>query len=68
MTPQVSLPARPARTYTPQALIAVLFGALLVLAQAMAAQARGAPESFADLAEKISPFLLDIVINCCWGL
>ncbi len=63
MTPQVSLPARPARTYTPQALIAVLFGALLVLAQAMAAQARGAPESFADLAEKISPSVVNITTS-----
>ena len=63
MTPQVSLPARPARIYTPQALIAVLFGALLVLAQAMAAQARGAPESFADLAEKISPSVVNITTS-----
>ena len=63
MTPQVSLPAHPARTYTPQALIAVLFGALLVLAQAMAAQARGAPESFADLAEKISPSVVNITTS-----
>lgn len=63
MTPQVSLPARPARTYTPQTLIAVLFGALLVLAQAMAAQARGAPESFADLAEKISPSVVNITTS-----
>ena len=36
---------------------------LLVLAQAVAAQARGVPESFADLAEKISPAVVNITTS-----
>ncbi len=40
--------------------LALVFGVALLLAQAMSAQARGAPESFADLAEKVSPAVVNI--------
>ncbi|MDV7144553.1 DegQ family serine endoprotease [Tropicimonas sp. TH_r6] len=39
---------------------AVVLGFALVLAQTLGAQARGAPESFADLADKISPSVVNI--------
>ncbi|WP_051598128.1 DegQ family serine endoprotease [Actibacterium atlanticum] len=38
-------------------------GAVLVLAQAMAATARGMPESFADLAEQVSPSVVNITTS-----
>ncbi len=44
-------------------LMALLLGALLVLAQAMAAQARSAPESFADLVAKVSPAVVNITTS-----
>lgn len=40
--------------------LALVFGVALLLAQTMSAQARGAPESFADLAEKVSPAVVNI--------
>lgn len=60
MKPQaIMLPSRheanPAR-----AALALLLGLALVLAQTFAAQARGMPDSFADLAEQISPAVVNI--------
>ncbi len=43
-----------------QGLLALLVAATLVLAQTVAAHARSAPESFADLVEKVSPAVVDI--------
>ncbi|MFT6451409.1 MAG: serine protease Do [Halocynthiibacter sp.] len=40
--------------------MALLLGAVLLLAQMAQAGARGAPESFADLAEKVSPAVVNI--------
>ncbi len=42
---------------------ALLLGLALVLAQAMPSVARGAPDSFADLAEKISPAVVNITTS-----
>ncbi|WP_226779742.1 DegQ family serine endoprotease [Oceaniglobus trochenteri] len=39
---------------------ALVVGLALVMAQSLAADARGAPESFADLADKISPSVVNI--------
>lgn len=44
-------------------LTALVLGAALVLAQAMNVEARGAPESFADLAETISPAVVNITTS-----
>lgn len=44
-------------------LTALVLGAALVLGQAIAADARGAPESFADLAESISPSVVNITTS-----
>ncbi|MGO4907049.1 Do family serine endopeptidase [Pseudorhodobacter sp. W20_MBD10_FR17] len=44
-------------------LTALVLGASLVLAQAIATEARGAPESFADLAESISPSVVNITTS-----
>jgi serine protease Do len=44
-------------------LTALVLGASLVLAQAMTVEARGAPESFADLAESISPSVVNITTS-----
>lgn len=41
-------------------LFVALIGALAVLLQTVTAEARGAPESFADLAEKVSPAVVNI--------
>lgn len=43
-----------------RAFMALLLGAVLLLAQMAQAGARGAPESFADLAEKVSPAVVNI--------
>ena len=40
-----------------------LLSVLFVLAQALAGQARGAPESFADLADRISPAVVNITTS-----
>lgn len=42
---------------------AFLIGVAFLLAQAMNVQARGAPESFADLAEKVSPAVVNITTS-----
>ena len=44
-------------------LTALVLGAALVLGQAMSVEARGAPESFADLAESISPAVVNITTS-----
>ncbi len=51
-------PSRPARL-----MMALLIGAALLLAQAHYAFARGAPESFADLAEQFSPAVVNITTS-----
>ncbi|MEL6597684.1 MAG: serine protease, partial [Pseudomonadota bacterium] len=43
-----------------KALTALILGFALLLAQALSAAARGAPESFADLADQISPSVVNI--------
>ncbi|RVV99073.1 DegQ family serine endoprotease [Mesobaculum littorinae] len=43
-----------------RALWALILGAALVIAQTLQADARGAPESFADLAEQVSPSVVNI--------
>ncbi|WP_102108869.1 DegQ family serine endoprotease [Oceaniglobus roseus] len=50
---------RPAETAL-KALWALFFGLALILAQTLGAHARAAPESFADLAEQISPSVVNI--------
>ncbi|MDO9527284.1 MAG: Do family serine endopeptidase [Gemmobacter sp.] len=42
---------------------ALMLGMMLTLAQVMVVQARGAPESFADLAEQISPSVVNITTS-----
>ncbi|WP_022703026.1 Do family serine endopeptidase [Pseudorhodobacter ferrugineus] len=44
-------------------LTALVLGAALVLGQALAVDARGAPESFADLSESISPSVVNITTS-----
>lgn len=44
-------------------LTALVLGAALVLGQALSVEARGAPESFADLAESISPAVVNITTS-----
>ena len=47
----------------PRLLLALGLGLSLALAQAPMAFARGAPESFADLAEQISPSVVNITTS-----
>ncbi len=63
---QAVTPAR-AVTFTPQdtrvglrMMVLALMGALAIMFQTIAAEARGAPETFADLAEKVSPAVVNI--------
>ena len=42
---------------------AVLLGLALLIAQALSAQARGAPDTFADLADKVSPAVVNITTS-----
>ena len=42
---------------------ALLLGAVFLLAQALSAQARGMPESFADLADRVSPAVVNITTS-----
>ena len=59
---QVSiLPATPHKA--PRLLMALMIGAALVIAQAPQVDARGAPESFADLAEQFSPAVVNITTS-----
>lgn len=46
-----------------KALTALILGFALLLAQALSAAARGAPESFADLADQISPSVVNITTS-----
>ncbi len=46
-----------------QALWALMLGAALVVGHALPTEARGAPESFADLAEEISPAVVNITTS-----
>ena len=59
---QVSiLPAVPSKV--PRLLMALMIGAALLVAQAPQVDARGAPESFADLAEQFSPAVVNITTS-----
>ncbi|WP_396022207.1 Do family serine endopeptidase [Celeribacter litoreus] len=49
-----------ARSVDFRAMVVALLGALAVMLTTVAAQARAAPESFADLAEKVSPAVVNI--------
>ena len=53
----------PNRNQTLQAIWIFILGAALVLAQAMAAAAQSRPDTFADLAEKISPSVVNITTS-----
>ena len=54
----------PSRAYVPTRAFAVLvLGVALLIAQALAAAARTAPESFADLAEQVSPSVVNITTS-----
>ncbi|KCV81458.1 protease do [Actibacterium atlanticum] len=60
----ISIPAEQAQHQSRMRLMWVMaLGAVLVLAQAMAATARGMPESFADLAEQVSPSVVNITTS-----
>ncbi|MGB5556862.1 MAG: Do family serine endopeptidase [Paracoccaceae bacterium] len=62
MKPQaLTLPAQ--ITPIARAISVLVLGLALFLAQAMTAGARGAPESFADLAEKVSPAVVNITTS-----
>ncbi len=60
MTPVEAAALRRGTSTTLRALSALILGAALILAQALAAKARPAPESFADLVEKVSPAVVNI--------
>lgn len=61
MTKAIAIPFNnPARSTDLRMLFVGFVGALALLLQAGAADARGAPESFADLAEKVSPAVVNI--------
>ncbi|MCX7644725.1 MAG: DegQ family serine endoprotease [Rhodobacteraceae bacterium] len=62
MTRTLALPRR-AEARGLQALWALILAAALVLSQAVAARAFSAPESFADLAEKVSPAVVNITTS-----
>jgi len=57
----LSLPAQ--QTSPLRALWIVILATALLMAQTMVGHARGAPESFADLAEKISPSVVNITTS-----
>ena len=57
----VSIPMQSARGV--RAFWIVVFGLALVMAQAIAANAQGRPDSFADLAEQISPSVVNITTS-----
>lgn len=61
MTTAIAIPSQNQTKGTNARLLFVtLFGALALLLQTATADARGAPESFADLAEKVSPAVVNI--------
>ena len=65
MKPQaITLPRNQVTHAAPlKALSVLILGIALFLAQSMMAAARGAPDSFADLAEKISPSVVNITTS-----
>ncbi len=59
-----SLPQTSARSNTTVMFVmALMMGAAMVLLSGLRAEARGAPESFADLAEKVSPAVVNITTS-----
>jgi serine protease Do len=61
MTTAIAIPFQnQAKSTNIRLLFVTLFGALALLLQTVTADARGAPESFADLAEKVSPAVVNI--------
>nr|WP_242500523.1 DegQ family serine endoprotease [Tropicimonas sp. IMCC6043] len=53
----------PRQAVNPRLIPAFLVGLALLLAQTLSAHARGAPESFAELAEKVSPAVVNITTS-----
>jgi len=60
--PRILSIAAPARAPA-RAAQALLFGLVLVMAQALASQGRAAPDSFADLVDKVSPAVVNITTS-----
>ncbi len=54
---------RPASVHPVQALMALVLGLALLIAQSLSANAQGMPKSFADLAEKVSPAVVNITTS-----
>ncbi|MEE3317604.1 MAG: serine protease, partial [Pseudomonadota bacterium] len=63
MKRQAILATRTAPNRAAQAVMALIMGLALVMAQTIAAEARGAPESFADLADQVSPAVVNITTS-----
>ena len=60
----ISLPAEvPAQQQRMRAFWALMLGVALLLAQALSAAARATPESFADLAQQVSPAVVNITTS-----
>nr|WP_321510624.1 Do family serine endopeptidase [uncultured Celeribacter sp.] len=57
--PAISMNSGATRSHY-RAMFIALLGAIALMFQVVAAQARGAPESFADLAERVSPAVVNI--------
>lgn len=63
MKRQAIVATRTAPNRAAQAVMALIMGLALVMAQTIAAEARGAPESFADLADQVSPAVVNITTS-----
>jgi serine protease Do len=63
LTPALPAPALDRPRRSSRLLLALGFGLSLALMPALQAEARGAPESFADLAEQISPSVVNITTS-----
>ena len=64
MRPQaISIPAQQTNTAPARAVMFFILGLVLLMAQTVMVHARGAPESFADLAEKVSPSVVNITTS-----
>ena len=62
MTPQVREQV-PAKLHPLQSLWVLFLGLALLIAQSLAAQAQSRPDTFADLAEKVSPSVVNITTS-----
>lgn len=59
----ISVPVQQTNSAPARAMLFFVLGLVLLMAQTMVAHARGAPESFADLAEKVSPSVVNITTS-----